>query len=83
MAGSPGLAFDALIVATVFAIVSESLALRASVKVVTLVRMIAISFSRDGSLFSILMDNGVLFVKVMYDPFSYKMRRDVVWDNRE
>ena len=46
MAGSPGLAFNALIVATVLAIVSESLALRAPVKVMTLIRMIAIKFSK-------------------------------------
>ena len=52
-------------------------------QVMTLVRMIAISFSRDGSLFPILMDGGVLFLEILYDPFSYKMRGDVVGDDRE
>ena len=52
-------------------------------KVMTLVRMIAIKFSGGGSFFSILMDNGVLFFEVMYDPFSYKMRGDIVGDDRE
>ena len=52
-------------------------------KVVTIVRVIAVEFSRDGSLFSILMNNGVLFFEIMYDPFSYEMRRDVVRDDGE
>ena len=52
-------------------------------KVVTLVRMIAVEFSGDGSLFSVLMNSRVLFFEILYDPFSYKMRRDVVGDNRE
>ena len=52
-------------------------------KVMALVRMIVIQFSRDGSLFSILMNNGVLFFEVMYDPFSYKMGRDVFGDDGE
>ena len=83
MTWSPDLAFDALIIATVLAIMSESLAFRASVQVMTLVGMITVGFSRDGSFFSILMDNRVLFFEVMYDPFSYKMRGDVVGNNRE
>ena len=49
----------------------------------TLVRMITIGFSEGGSLFSILMDDGVLFFEVMYDPFSYEMRGDVVRDYRK
>ena len=52
-------------------------------KVMALVRMIAVGFSRDGSLFSILMDNGVLFFEVMYDPSSYEMRGDVIGDDGE
>ena len=52
-------------------------------KVVTLVRVIAIEFSRGRSLFSILMNSGVLFFEVMYDPFSYKMRRDVIRNDGE
>ena len=48
-----------------------------------LVGMIAVRFSGDGSLFSILMDNGVLFLEVLYDPFSYEMRGDVFRDDRE
>ena len=48
-----------------------------------LVGMIAVEFSRDGSLFSILMNDGVLFFEVMYDPFSYEMRRDVVGNDRK
>ena len=83
MARSPCLAFDALIVATVLAIVSKSFALRASVKVVSLVGMIAVEFSSGGGLFSVLMDNRVLLFKVMYDPFSYEMRGDVVGDDGE
>ena len=83
MARSPGLAFDALIVGTVLTIMSESFALRASMKVVTLVGMIAVEFSRDGSLFPVLMDDGVLFFEIMYDPFSYEMRGDIVGDDRE
>ena len=83
MTRSPCLAFDALIVATVLAIMSESLALRASVKVVTLVGMIVVEFSRNGSLFPILMDDGVLFFEILYNPFSYKMRGDVVRDDGE
>ena len=50
-------------------------------KVMTLVRMIAIKFSRDGGLFSILMNDGVLFFEIMYDPFSYEMRWDVIRDD--
>ena len=83
MAGSPCLAFVALIIATVFAIVSKSLALRASVKIVTLVGMIAVEFSRNGSLFPVLMNDGVLFLEVLYDSFSYEMRGDVVRDDRK
>ena len=83
MARSPGLAFNALIIATVLAIMSESFALRASMKVVTLVRMIAIEFLRDGSLFPVLMNDGVLFFEVMYDPFSYKVGRDVIGNDGE
>ena len=83
MTRSPELAFIALIIATVFAIMSESLALRASVQVMTLVRMIAIEFSRDGSLLSILMNDRVLFLEVLYDPFSYEMRGDVIGDDGE
>ena len=83
MARSPGLAFDALIIATAFAIMSESLALRASMKVVTLIGMIAVEFSRNGSLFPVLIDNGVLFFEVMYDPFSYEMRGNVIGDDGE
>ena len=52
-------------------------------KVMTLVGMIAVRFSRDGSLFSILMNNGVLFLEIMYDPFSYEMGGDVVGDDWE
>ena len=57
VAGSPGLTFDALIIGTVLAIMSKSFALRASVKVMTLIGMITIEFSRDGGLFPVLMDN--------------------------
>ena len=49
----------------------------------TLVGMIAIRFSRNGSLFSILMDDGILFFEVLYDPFSYEMRGDVIRDDGE
>ena len=49
----------------------------------TLVRMIAIRFSRDGSLFPVLMDSRVLFFEVLHDPFSYEMRGDVVRDDGE
>ena len=49
----------------------------------TLVRMIAVRFSRDGSLFSVLMDDRVLFLEVLYDPFSYEMRGDVIRNDRE
>ena len=52
-------------------------------KITALVRMVAIRFSGGRSLFSILMDNRVLFFEVMYDPFSYKMRWDVIGDDRE
>ena len=52
-------------------------------KVTTLVGMIAVRFSRDGSLFPVLMDNRVLFFEVLYDPFSYEMRGDVLRDDRE
>ena len=45
-----------------------------------LVRMIAVEFSRGRSLFSILVNNGVLFFEVVYDPFSYEMRGDVLRD---
>ena len=83
MTGSPGLTFDALIIATVLAIMSESFTLQASMKIVTLVGMIAIEFSRDGSLFPVLMDGGVLFFKVMYDPFSFEMRGDVIGNDGE
>ena len=48
-----------------------------------LIRMIAVRFSRDGSLFSILVNNGVLFFEIMYDPFSYEMRGDIFGDDRE
>ena len=44
----------------------------------SLVRMIAIKFSRGGSFLSILVNNGILFFEIMYDPFSYEMRGDVV-----
>ena len=83
MSWSPELAFDALIIATILAVMSESLALRASVKIMALVRMIPIKFSRGGSLFSILMDNRVLFFEVVYDPFSYEVRGDVIRDDRK
>ena len=83
MAQSPGLAFDALIIGTILAIVSESPAFRASVQVVTLIGMIAVEFSRNGSLFPVLMDGGILFFEVLYDPFSYKMRGNVVGDDWE
>ena len=83
MTWSPCLAFDALIIATVFAIMSESLALRASMKVVTLVGMIAVEFSRNGSLFPVLMDDRVLFFEVLYNPFSYEMRGDVIGNDGE
>ena len=52
-------------------------------QVMTLVGMIAIRFSGGRSLLSILMNNGVLFFEVMYDPFSYKMRGDVVGNDGE
>ena len=52
-------------------------------KIVSLVRMVAVEFSRDGSLFSILMDNGVLFFEIVYNPFSYKVRGDVIGNDRE
>ena len=52
-------------------------------KVMTLVGMIAIRISGDGSLFPVLMDSRILFLEVLYDPFSYKMRGDVVGDDRE
>ena len=52
-------------------------------EVMALVRMVAIQFPRGRSLFSILMNDGVLFFEVMYDPFSYKMRGDIVGDDRE
>ena len=29
------------------------------------------------------MNVGVVFFEILYDPFSYKMRRDVVGDDRE
>ena len=48
-----------------------------------LVGMIAVEFSKDGSLFPVLMNNRVLFLKIMNNPFSYEMRGDVVGDNRE
>ena len=83
MTRSPCLAFDALIIAAVFAIMSESLAFRASMKVMALIGMVAIRFSGDRSLFSILMDSRVLFLEIMYDPFSYEMRGDIVGNNGE
>ena len=83
MARSPCLTFNALIIGTVLAIVSKSLALRASVEIMTLVGMIAIEFSGDGGLFSILMNDGVLLFEVVYDPFSYEMRGDVVGNDGE
>ena len=83
MARSPELTFVALIIATVLTIMSKSLAFRASVKVMTLVGMIAVKFSRDGSPFPVLMNDGVLFFEVMYDSFSYEMRGDVIGDDRE
>ena len=49
----------------------------------TLVGMIAVKFSRNGSLFPVLMNNGVLFFEILYDPFSYEMRGDVIGDDRE
>ena len=52
-------------------------------KVMALIRMVAISFSGGGSLLSILMDDRVLFLEIMYDPFSYKVRRDVIGDDGE
>ena len=52
-------------------------------KVIALIRMVSIRFSRGGSLFSVLMDDRVLFLEVLYDPFSYEMRGDVVGDDRE
>ena len=48
-----------------------------------MVRVIAIEFSGDGSLLSILMNNGVLFFEILYDPFSYEMRRDVIGNDWE
>ena len=83
MARSPCLTFDALIVGTVLAIVSKSLALRASVKIVTLIGMIAVEFSKNGSPFPVLMNGRVLFLEILYDPFSYEMRGDVIRDDRE
>ena len=83
MARSPYLTFDALIIGAILAIVSKSLALRASMKIVTLVGMIAVKFLRNGSLFSILMDGGVLLFEVLYDPFSYEMRGDIIRDDGE
>ena len=29
------------------------------------------------------MNVSVMFLKILYDPFSYKMRRDVIGDDRE
>ena len=52
-------------------------------KVVTLVRMIVVEFSSNGSPFPVLMNDGVLFFEVMYDPFPYEMRGDVVRNNQE
>ena len=52
-------------------------------KVMTLIRMIAIKFSRGRSLFSVLMDDGVLFFEIMYDSFSYEMRGNVVGNDRK
>ena len=52
-------------------------------KIVSLIGMIAIRFSRGRSLFSVLMDSRVLFIEIMYDPFSYEMRRDIFRDDRE
>ena len=52
-------------------------------KIVTLIRMVPISFSGGRGLLSILMNSRVLFFKVMYDPFSYEMRGDVIRDDRE
>ena len=49
----------------------------------TLIGMIAVKFSKNGSFFPVLMDDGVLLFEVMYDPFSYKMRGNVVGDNGE
>ena len=50
-------------------------------KVGALIGMIAIQFSRDGSLFPVLMDDRILFLEVLYDPFSYKMRGDIIGDD--
>ena len=52
-------------------------------KVVTLIRMVAVEFSGGWSLLSILMDSRVLFLEIMYDSFSYKMRRDIIRDDGE
>ena len=49
----------------------------------TLVRMIAVEFSVKWSFLSILMYNRVLFLEVLYDPFSYEMRGDVLGDDWE
>ena len=45
--------------------------------------MIAIRFSGDGSLFPVLMDDRVLFFEVLYNPFSYEMRGDVIGNDGE
>ena len=45
--------------------------------------VIAIKLSSGRSFPSILMDCDVLFFEVMYNPFSYKMGRDVFRDDGE
>ena len=52
-------------------------------KVMTMIGMIAIRFSGDGSLFPVLMNDRILFFEILYDPFSYKMRGDIFGDDRE
>ena len=50
-------------------------------EIIALEGVIAIKFSNGRGFPSILMDYNVLFFKVMYDPFSYKMGRDVFGDD--
>ena len=48
-----------------------------------LIRVITVEFSGSWGFRSIGMNVGVVFFEILYDPFSYKMRRDIVGDDRE
>ena len=45
--------------------------------------MIAIKFSGGWGFRSVRMDVSVVFFEILYDPFSYKMGRDVIRNNGE